>query len=903
MKAPNISIDDTALEEEQQLGKLKDFIFNEDIKSLENSFLNGLSVDQVYERPIGCVLYSKVYSDSDLPSLEETPTSPVPGVHLYEFGSKYDDYYPPVYEIDSKKYGDSIPWTLLQLAAGLGKQKSVDFLISKGADHVPEVGRFSWKIYDSPKYTIKDENELIKPLTKILKFTSNVDEKNITFKIKHLETNNGSFTYSASIGTPNSRFSIEKEDDHLLMEVFLAVMWNDFNAMKSIVNTFQTTNYTMKYFGPKIAGRFKDTDFLAEGYGVPVIIHDAEILEMKKTPFQRMLVLDTKKVGKCLFLDQITQYCERLGNYTNVFFENVEKTKPKDILMIGGGDLVILKKIVQSKLWKDINSFTLVEIDNDVVEMSKKYFHPNAESWINDPKIKIKIQDANRYVLDLPNEVKYDAILMDTTDPEIMISLKLFQKDFFLKLKNHHMHPHTFILMQYGLIEEKTPNIYVKNVFSKINHPKSASFFKTKIYIKYTPEYIGHTVFYKMMINSNHTHFIPITESQVDFTKIKNQFNVTYGNHITLIKEDKFPSSNLFNVTMYGVSFDKISNEKSFCRKMKDIIEFSNGVVEKLSYKLRNGQIKAVFNIELEAKLEFLSLNETTISFLLYVVKSELIFYNTIEMIVHYFKPKNYSSVYEYPNMKNDFHLFTNYTKGDLVAYESGEYTFIHGAKILDWIHTDFQKALYFESKELGRGLMVDSSIQMFQNTKNYVDFYYSKIKEFKSKKILIIGGSDIRVLERISTSDLMNSIEEITMVDADEEVYNLSKKYFHPKFDEWFNSNKTHILFDDPNKYVLDLPKEREKFDLIIMDTTSPESFQEYDMFQMDFFNKLNQFHMNENARILLHSGFVTDDGYLRIHNQKKPNFLKLFNYKTEAVFTPEYTGSMIFYLLSKKN
>eukprot|EP01080_Neovahlkampfia_damariscottae_P007662 gene7662-11982_t len=72
--------------------------------------------------------------DSDLPSLEETPTSPVPGVHLYEFGSKYDDYYPPVYEIDSKKYGDSIPWTLLQLAAGLGKQKSVDFLISKGAD-------------------------------------------------------------------------------------------------------------------------------------------------------------------------------------------------------------------------------------------------------------------------------------------------------------------------------------------------------------------------------------------------------------------------------------------------------------------------------------------------------------------------------------------------------------------------------------------------------------------------------------------------------------------------------------------------------------------------------------------------------------------------------------------------
>jgi ankyrin repeat protein len=35
--------------------------------------------------------------------------------------------------MDNKKYGTSIPWTVLQLAAGLGKQKSIDFFISKGA--------------------------------------------------------------------------------------------------------------------------------------------------------------------------------------------------------------------------------------------------------------------------------------------------------------------------------------------------------------------------------------------------------------------------------------------------------------------------------------------------------------------------------------------------------------------------------------------------------------------------------------------------------------------------------------------------------------------------------------------------------------------------------------------------
>ena len=209
--------------------------------------------------------------------------------------------------------------------------------------HVPEVGRFEWKIHNSSKITIKNETEFIEPLMKIFKFTSNVDEKNISITVKLGEQINGSYTYLATVETPNSRFSFEKVDDYILMEVFLARMWNDFNAMKLIVNFFETKKYTMKYFGPKATGRFRHTDFLAEGYGVPVVIHDSEILEYKKTPFQRMVIIDTKKAGKCLFLDQITQYCERLGNYTNVFLDNVDKSKPKDILMIGK---ILKKKIL-----------------------------------------------------------------------------------------------------------------------------------------------------------------------------------------------------------------------------------------------------------------------------------------------------------------------------------------------------------------------------------------------------------------------------------------------------------------------------------------------------------------------------------------------------------------------------
>ena len=44
--------------------------------------------------------------------------------------------------------------------------------------------------------------------------------------------------------------------------------------------------------------------------------------------------------------------------------------------------------------------------------MSKKYFHQHSPEWLNDPKIKIKIEDANKYVLDLDKNIQYDAILM-----------------------------------------------------------------------------------------------------------------------------------------------------------------------------------------------------------------------------------------------------------------------------------------------------------------------------------------------------------------------------------------------------------------------------------------------------------------------------------------------------------
>jgi spermidine synthase len=482
-----------------------------------------------------------------------------------------------------------------------------------------------------------------------------------------------------------------------------------------------------------------------------------------------------------------------------------------------------------------------------------------------------------------------------------MISLKLFQRDFFTKLMNYHMKPHSFVLMQYGLMEEKIDEIFDPDVFTRIPHPKSANLFKTRVFMAYTPEYIGHTVFYDLRVDYDHSLFVPISTPVDDFSVSKNMLNRTFGEHFTSIKKDLFPKKNFFTVSMEGVNFQKIGDQDSFVDKIKKILAFNNADVERYDYKFNGTDFHSKFDFDGPNDIEFKTLNSSVVGFDFNIIQSDVNFFNTLQMIVHLFEPKEYQVTYEYLP-KEEQQKFTNFTKGDLVAYENGEYTFIHGAKVIDWVDTKYQKVLIFETEKLGKGLMLDQSIQLVKNSKNYGDFFYSKINEIKPKKILIIGGGDLSILERISKSKLMKNIKKIKMIEIDKQFFKLSKKHLHPDFDQWFDEIKTQIIHTDANKYILDLPDDTyEYYDLVIMD--NPDTVDNHgNQFKVDFFIKLNQYHLSPNAKIISHSGHVTEDGYLPEHKLKLPSFLGIFERKTESVFVPELTGHLVFYVLSKK-
>eukprot|EP01080_Neovahlkampfia_damariscottae_P007084 gene7084-11247_t len=765
------------------------------------------------------------------------------------------------------------------------------FTLLKG---VPRVGKFLWKIYDSPYATITKDTDITEPIKKILAYTSNVDETKITTKIIVKPDK----SYNGILETPNTLISMDSKENLITIRYELRHLWEEYNAMRMIVDFLGSKNVSMEYLEKGTTDIFTETDLLAEGFGVPVIMHHADILHYEKTKFQRAMIINTKTAGKCLILDQITQYCEALGNYTNVFYDQVEKTKPKDILMIGGGDLVILKKIAKSELWNDINSFTLVEIDKDVVEISKKFFHQKDPEWLNDPKIKIKIEDANKYVLDLDKNVQYDAILMDTTDPEIMISLKLFQRNYFKKLLDYHMKPHTYILMQYGLVEEKTEDVHVNEDDLKyVRHPKSSELFDTKPFYKYTPEYIGHTVFYLYHKNKKHSFFKPMEKHKFDLTITKNGLNTTYGTHLTILHDDYFPLKNFFKVKMQGVDLDQFSNEKLLKREIERMIEFTSSEKEKdfvSKLSMRDGMLEGKISFD-KAEVVLHSLDENSIMFELNVNRSDINFFNALELIVHHFNPKEYTVEYKHSN-EDYVGEHANYTKGDLVARTNDEYTFIHGAKILEWTDSKY-KALFFDSKELGKGLIMDSTITYVANSPNHNDFYYQKIKESKGKKILIFGDESLSILARIAKSNLFQGIEKISVVNLDKKINDYSKKYLFPDFENWFDSGTIEIIYETDKKFIY--KPNAEKYDIIIFANSIDGIFNHVQIYEY-----LKIHYLTTNGMIILHSASeVSQDGYHNFHySTDKEPIRALFDYNTEAVFSPENIGHTIFYVLKNQ-
>lgn len=154
--------------------------------------------------------------------------------------------------------------------------------------------------------------------------------------------------------------------------------------------------------------------------GQAFMLRVEKILYSKKSEFQDILVFKSTDFGNVLVLDGVIQVTERDEFAYQEMISHVPMfahPNPKKVLVIGGGDGGVLREVVKHE---NIESATLVEIDDMVIQLSKKYL-PNMAKSYEHPKVNVVLQDGFKYLRDYETkneEDKFDVIITDSSDPD-----------------------------------------------------------------------------------------------------------------------------------------------------------------------------------------------------------------------------------------------------------------------------------------------------------------------------------------------------------------------------------------------------------------------------------------------------------------------------------------------------
>ena len=155
-------------------------------------------------------------------------------------------------------------------------------------------------------------------------------------------------------------------------------------------------------------------------------------LHKSKTKYQKLELIETEEFGKVLLLDDITQVAEKNDHHYHEPMVHPAlccHPGPGSVLIIGGGDGGIAREVLK---YPSVNRLEMAELDEAVIEFSRKYLPSVHGGCFDDPRFHLNIADGRKYTEEHPGE--FDIIIMDMTDP-LGPSRMLYTKEFFRKIK------------------------------------------------------------------------------------------------------------------------------------------------------------------------------------------------------------------------------------------------------------------------------------------------------------------------------------------------------------------------------------------------------------------------------------------------------------------------------------
>ena len=153
------------------------------------------------------------------------------------------------------------------------------------------------------------------------------------------------------------------------------------------------------------------------------------------TPFQSVAVLRTPVFGKMLVLDgdtQSSQNDEKIYHESLVHPAMAAAADRGDVLILGGGEGATLREVLRNLATRRC---TMVDIDGQVVELSKKYLAEWSDGAFEDPRARVIIGDALAFLKE--DKDHYGVIISDLTEPlPDSPSFPLFNGEIFHDIKN-----------------------------------------------------------------------------------------------------------------------------------------------------------------------------------------------------------------------------------------------------------------------------------------------------------------------------------------------------------------------------------------------------------------------------------------------------------------------------------
>lgn len=200
--------------------------------------------------------------------------------------------------------------------------------------------------------------------------------------------------------------------------------------------------------------------------------HGGERVLKTKSKYQDIEILNTNAYGKVLALDGKIA-CAEADEY--VYHEMIAHVpafahqKVKKALIIGGGDGGTARELL---LHKEISKIDLVEIDEKVVHVAKKYL-PKLSSAMRDTRLNLIFRDGKDFINDCEQN-NYDLIILDSGEP-FDVSAPLFTKKIFDQI---------FRLLKVDgvlIVQSESPR-FNKQRFAGIYHLLAEVFSKNKVY-------------------------------------------------------------------------------------------------------------------------------------------------------------------------------------------------------------------------------------------------------------------------------------------------------------------------------------------------------------------------------------------------------------------------------------